>query len=102
VDLARKTKVRLRYAGEGFALACNAEAASLEAAAGGAKELRRLHASLAELPPLCRDAFLLNRIEDLTHAEIAARLGVSVRTIDRYMVKAWEHLRGHFGRGYEV
>jgi RNA polymerase sigma-70 factor (ECF subfamily) len=90
------------HAGEGFALACNAEApASPEAAAGGAMELRRLHASLCELPPLCRDAFLLNRIEDLTHAEIAARLGVSERTIDRYMVKAWEHLRGHFGRGYE-
>jgi len=37
----------------------------------------------------------------LTHAEIAARLGVSVHTIDRHLVKAWEHLRGHFGRGYE-
>jgi DNA-directed RNA polymerase specialized sigma24 family protein len=35
----------------------------------------------------------------LTHAEIAARLGVSERTIDRYIVKAWAHLRGHFGRG---
>jgi RNA polymerase sigma-19 factor, ECF subfamily len=100
VDLARKTKVRLRYAGEGFALDCNAEApASPEAAAGGAMELRRLQASLAALPPLCRDAFLLNRIDDLTHAEIARRLGVSERSIDRYMVKAWEHLRGHFGRG---
>jgi hypothetical protein len=40
-----------------------------------------------ELPPLCRDPFLLNRIEDLTHAEIGARLGVPVRTINRYM--AW-------------
>ncbi len=101
-DLARKTKVRFRYAGEGFALACQADApASPEAAAGGAMELRRLQASLAKLPPLCRDAFRLNRIEDLTHAEIAARLGVSVRTIDRHMVKAWEHLRRHFGRGYE-
>jgi RNA polymerase sigma factor (sigma-70 family) len=101
--MARKTKVRLRYAGEGFALACNAEApASPEAAAEGAMELRRLHASLAELPPLCRDAFLLNRIEELSHAEIAARLGVSVRTIDRHMVKAWENLRGQFGRRYEV
>jgi RNA polymerase sigma factor (sigma-70 family) len=101
VDMARKTNVRLRYAGEGFGH-CNPEApASPEATAGGAMELRRLHASLCELPPLCRDAFLLNRIEDLTHAEIAARLGVSERTIDRYMVKAWAHLRGHFGRGYE-
>lgn len=100
VDLARKTKIRLRYAGEGFALACNAESpASPEAAAGGAMELRRLQASLAELPPLCRDAFLLNRIEDLTNAEIAARLGVSARTVDRYMARAGAHLRRHFGRG---
>ncbi|MGH6856357.1 MAG: sigma factor-like helix-turn-helix DNA-binding protein, partial [Methylocella sp.] len=84
----------------GCALACNAEAPqNPEAAAGGAMQLRRLRAVLCELPPLCRDAFLLNRIEELSHAEIAARLGVSVRTIDRYMVKAWEHLRGHFGRG---
>jgi RNA polymerase sigma-70 factor (ECF subfamily) len=91
------------HAGEGFALACNAEApASPEAATGGAMELRRLHASLAELPPLCRDAFLLNRVEDLTHAEIAGKLGVSERTIDRYMVRTWDHLREHFGRGYEV
>ncbi|MGB6176304.1 MAG: sigma-70 family RNA polymerase sigma factor [Methylocella sp.] len=103
VDLARKTNVRLRYAREGFALACNAEApASPEAAAGGAMELRRLQASLAELPPLCRDAFLLNRIDELSHAEIAKRLGVSARTIDRHMVMAWKHLRRHFGRGYEV
>jgi RNA polymerase sigma factor (sigma-70 family) len=100
MDLARKTKIRLHYADAGFGHDCNAEApASPEAAAGGAMELRRLQASLAELPPLCRDAFLLNRIEDLTHAEIASRLGVSERTIDRYIVKAWAHLRGHFGRG---
>ena len=65
-------------------------------------ELRRLQASLSKLPPLCRDAFLLNRIEELSHAEIAARLGVSVRTIDRHIARAWEHLRGHFGREYEV
>jgi DNA-directed RNA polymerase specialized sigma24 family protein len=37
----------------------------------------------------------------LTHAEIAGWLGVPVRTIDRYMVKAREHLRGHFARGCE-
>jgi RNA polymerase sigma factor (sigma-70 family) len=100
VDSARKTKIHLRYAGEGFGHDCNAEApASPEAAAGGAMELRRLQASLGELPPLCRDVFLLNRIEDLTQAEIAARLGVSERAIDRYIVKAWAHLRGHFGPG---
>jgi RNA polymerase sigma factor (sigma-70 family) len=103
VDLARKAKIRLRYAGEGCALGCNAEAPpNPEAAAGGTMELRRLQAALRQLPPPCRDAFLLSRIDELSHAEIAGRLGVSVRTIDRYMVTAWEHLRQHFCRGYEV
>ncbi|MGH6842454.1 MAG: sigma factor-like helix-turn-helix DNA-binding protein [Methylocella sp.] len=40
-----------------------------------------------------REAFLLKRIEQLSHAEIARRLGVSVRTIFRYMVKELGHLR---------
>jgi RNA polymerase sigma factor (sigma-70 family) len=102
VDFARKAKIRLRYAGDGFEFDCNAVGpANPEAAAVGAMELRRLEACLAELPPLCRDAFLLNRVEDLTHAEIAGRLGVSERTIDRYMARAGAHLRGQFGRGYE-
>lgn len=64
-------------------------------------ELARLHTSLSKLPPLCRDAFLLNRVEGLTHAEIAGRLGLSERTIDRFMVRAWNHLRGHFGTEFE-
>lgn len=51
-------------------------------------ELRRLRASLCELPQLCREAYLLNRIEELSHAEIAERLGVSARTVDRYMARA--------------
>ena len=93
VDFARKAKIRLRYAGEVFDLDVTATGASME--------LARLHASLAKLPPLCRDAFLLNRVEGLTHAEIAGRLGVSVRTIDRFMVRAWDHLRRHFGGEFE-
>jgi RNA polymerase sigma factor (sigma-70 family) len=102
VDFARKAKIRLRYVGEAFDLEANAVApANPEAATGASMELARLHASLSKLPPLCRDAFLLNRVEGLTHAEIAGRLGVSVRTIDRFMVRAWNHLRGHFGTEFE-
>src|ERR1700722_1337624 len=48
----------------------------LEAQADAAGRLERLSAALTELPPQCRQAFLMNRIDELTHAEIAARLGV--------------------------
>lgn len=99
VDFARKAKVRLRYAEEHAGLACNAEAPpGPEAAAGGASELRRVEAWLAELPRLCREAFLLNRVEELSYSEIAKRLGVSVRSVDRYMAKASAHLRAKSGR----
>lgn len=103
VDLARKTKIRSRYAGENVDLdQLSGSAGSPEAASEGAMELRRLQAALAELPPLCRAAFLLNRIDGLTYAEIAERLGLSIRTIDRYMVRAWNHVRGQFGRGLDA
>jgi RNA polymerase sigma factor (sigma-70 family) len=102
VDFARKAKIRLRHASETFNLGANAVApANPEAAAGASIELARLHNLLSKLPPSCRDAFLLNRIEGLTRAEIAGRLGVSVRTIDRFMVKAWDHLRRHYGTEFE-
>jgi RNA polymerase sigma-70 factor (ECF subfamily) len=103
VDFARRAKTRLRYAGDVFGLDTNAVApANPEAVTGASLELARLDAFLSNLPPLCRDAFLLNRIEGLTRAEIAGRLGVSVRTIDRYMVRAWDHVHRHFGTEFEV
>ncbi|MCY1278538.1 putative RNA polymerase sigma factor FecI [compost metagenome] len=43
------------------------------------------------LPGKVRHAFLLNRLEGLTHVEIAARLGVSVATIERWMKRALTH-----------
>ena len=102
VDFARKAKIRLRYSGDGFEFEAHAAApASPEAATSATLELARLHVLLSKLPRPCRDAFLLNRIEGLTHAEIAGRLGVSVRTIDRFMVKAWDHLRRHFEPEFE-
>ena len=103
VDLARKTKLESRYAGENVDVDHLAEnTASPEAASEGAIQLRRLQAALGELPPLCRAAFLLNRIDGLTYPEIAERLGLSVRTIDRYMVRARNHVRGQFGRGLDA
>ncbi|WP_051335425.1 RNA polymerase sigma factor [Methylocapsa acidiphila] len=99
VDAARKTKTRSRYAEDEIEfLGLVANSASPEATVEGAMELRLFHASLSELPPLCRTAFLLNRVDELTHAEIAKRLGVSVRTIDRHMAKAVAHLRRRLHR----
>jgi RNA polymerase sigma-70 factor (ECF subfamily) len=36
-----------------------------------------LQRALAELPALCRDSFLLRKLEGLSHPQIAERLGIS-------------------------
>jgi RNA polymerase sigma-70 factor (ECF subfamily) len=59
-----------------------------EAQADAAGRLERLAAALEQLPPQCREAFLLNRLEELTHVEIAARLGISTKTVQRHIERA--------------
>jgi len=94
VDAARKLETRSRYTDdEAVFLGFAAVRVCPESEAVRALEMRRFHASLAELPPLCQEAFLLNQIEGQTRAEIAKRLGLSVRTIDRHILRAFDHLR---------
>jgi RNA polymerase sigma factor (sigma-70 family) len=52
---------------------------------------RQFMAALDELPELCRHAFILHRLEGLGHAEVAERLGISKKTVQRYVLKALLH-----------
>jgi len=59
-----------------------------------AGELRTaLVAAVAELPPACRQVFEMSRGQGLRYAEIAARLEISVKTVESQMGKALRHLR---------
>ncbi|SAL23645.1 RNA polymerase sigma factor [Caballeronia sordidicola] len=52
--------------------------------------LHEIDAMLERMSPSTRTAFLLARLNGLSHAEIAERLLVSVRTVKRYLVAAYE------------
>ncbi len=50
-------------------------------------ELRRVQAALDHLPPRCRQAVVLARIEDLSRSEIARRMGVAEITVSQYVTQ---------------
>ena len=52
-----------------------------------------ISAAIEELPPRCREVFKLSRFEELSYKEIAARLGISVKTVENQMGKALKVLR---------
>ncbi len=49
------------------------------------EELRRLQAALDSLPPRCREAVILRKIEGLSRREIAVRMGISEDTVHRHL-----------------
>ena len=52
-----------------------------------------LHAAIGGLPEKCRVVFNLSRFEQLSHREIAEKLGISVKTIENQITKAMKMLR---------
>lgn len=46
------------------------------------------------LPDRCRRAFLMSKRDGMSHAEIAAEMGVSVKTVENQIAKAFRRLRG--------
>ena len=59
-----------------------------------AGELRaRISAAIESLPEQCRLIFKLSRFEEMKYAEIAEKLGISVKTVENQMGKALRVLR---------
>lgn len=54
---------------------------------------QQINNAISTLPERCRLIFVLSRYEELTYAQIAARLDISVKTVENQMTKALKMLR---------
>ena len=49
------------------------------------QELRRLQSALEHLPPRCREAVILSKIEGLSRREVAVRMGIADATVSMHL-----------------
>lgn len=68
---------------EAFDIAADAPGPERTTQARG--ELRRLQIALDELPPRCREAIVLGRIEGLSGREIASRMGITEQAVSKHL-----------------
>lgn len=57
----------------------------------------RIWRAVDSLPAKCREVFLLSKRDGLANKEIAERLGISVKTVENQITKAFRKLRGDLG-----
>ncbi len=70
-----------------------ADEPTAEAALAGRQRLAKLVAALDQLHPNARAVFVLCRFENLTQAEAAARLNLSLSAVEKHMMNALARLR---------
>jgi len=75
-------------AGEGLVDA----AADPERTLMGAQRLERVMATIQTMPPRRREVFLLHRIDELTYPQIARRIGISIKAVEKHMHLAMRQL----------
>lgn len=54
---------------------------------GGRQTLRRVSDAFDQLPDRCREVVWLRRVEDLSQKDVARRLGISEKTVEKHIAK---------------
>ena len=72
--------------------------ASVEDITAAREGVEALQHVLAQLPERTQQIFHLNRIEGLTHAEVARELGISDSSVQKHLAKALAHVMAHLER----
>ncbi|MEJ1963648.1 MAG: RNA polymerase sigma factor [Gammaproteobacteria bacterium] len=93
IERARHAQiVPMERMGEIDALRIPSEEPGPERLVSARQELERVTALIAGLPAQCRRAFELRKMHGLRQKDVAARMGISERTVEKHLAKALDRL----------
>jgi len=96
----RFLKIERQELGEGEFSEHYAGAASPEHILSAQEQLQRIYKAVDTLPEKCRQAFLLHRNSGMSYNDIARELGVSVSSVEKYILQALKHCRAELASYY--
>ena len=101
-DQLRRRKLHARYlADEGARLQDETEhqdPGTPEDLVAARQQLGLVYRAIESLPLRCRQALMLHRVRGLSYAEIAREMGVSVSSVEKYILEALKLCREHLIR----
>ncbi|MBN4072422.1 RNA polymerase sigma-70 factor [Crocinitomix catalasitica] len=90
IDLQRKAVVKRKYEAEAVHTAVLMEE-EVEEENTNLKDILQL--SIAKLPEKTRKVFMMSKLDGLSYKEIADHMGISPKTVENQMGRAFKHLR---------
>lgn len=93
VDARRRQKTRDRTAAHLAVLeACAFDWPAADEVVDARQRLMRVETAIAQLPPRCRQVFLLHRLDGMSYSKIAAHCGISVSAVEKHIARACLHI----------
>jgi RNA polymerase sigma-70 factor (ECF subfamily) len=65
-------------------------------------EVLEVTAALQKLPKLCREILILRRVDGISQRDVAKRLAISEKTVEKHMTAGARRLVKLFGRGGKI
>jgi RNA polymerase sigma-70 factor (ECF subfamily) len=93
-DHLKHKKVTDNYAQAQYPLLeSSIEASSIEQLMEKNQSVDRLKQVIDELPPRCRDTFILNKMHEMSYGEVAQYIGISESGVEKHIMKGLRHCR---------
>ncbi|WP_405383073.1 RNA polymerase sigma factor [Maribacter sp. LLG6340-A2] len=65
-------------------------------------KIKKVYEVIEKLPPKCKEVFLLNKKEGLSHTEISEYLQISIKAVEWHITKAFKQLRKNLNQDIDT